>query len=194
VSGTQSSAYTERLVALGGARWKKLLNVQAPYRWNMRRLRLGRTLDVGCGIGRVLAHLDGNAVGVDHNPASVDVCRGLGFEAYLPAEFFERYAGRRDFDSVLLAHVVEHMRPGEAIELIEPYLECLKPGGRLVLLTPQESGFRSDPTHVHFTDFGGQRRIVEALGMHVERQFSFPFPRTFGGLFKYNEFVCTARR
>ena len=30
-----------------GAGWKRLLNVQAPYRWNVRRLDLGFTLDVG---------------------------------------------------------------------------------------------------------------------------------------------------
>ena len=53
--------------------WKKALNVQAPYRWNLRRQRLGRTLDVGCGIGRNLETLDPGSVGVDHNEHSVAV-------------------------------------------------------------------------------------------------------------------------
>ena len=52
-SDTTAQAYTDRLAALEQARWKQLLDVQAPYRWNLRRL-LGehRVLDVGCGIGR----------------------------------------------------------------------------------------------------------------------------------------------
>ena len=50
--GTEGADYTERLQRIGGARWKRMLGSQAPYRWNIRRLNLGRTLDVGCGIGR----------------------------------------------------------------------------------------------------------------------------------------------
>ena len=74
--------YAERLETLEGARWKRLLDVQAPYRWNLRRLGLGFTLDVGCGIGRNLLHLDRRGVGVDHNVASVEIARGRGCTAY----------------------------------------------------------------------------------------------------------------
>jgi SAM-dependent methyltransferase len=59
--------YAARLDRIGRSRWRKLLNVQAPYRSNLRRLAPGFTLDVGCGVGRNLAHLDGLAVGVDAN-------------------------------------------------------------------------------------------------------------------------------
>ena len=49
-------------------RWKRILDVQAPYRWNLRRL-LGtrRTLDVGCGIGRNLVNLPVGSVGVSRH-------------------------------------------------------------------------------------------------------------------------------
>ena len=59
-----------------------------PYRWNLRRLRLGRVLDVGCGIGRNLQHLDADAVGVDHNQDSVTIARQRGLTAYVPEAFF----------------------------------------------------------------------------------------------------------
>ena len=36
--GTQGSAYTNRLLSLEAPAWKRLLNVQAPYRRNVRRL------------------------------------------------------------------------------------------------------------------------------------------------------------
>src|SRR4051794_23992292 len=86
-AGTHSDAYAERLTRLGGKRWKRLLDVQAPYRWNLRRLDLGFTLDVGCGLGRNLEHLGGNGVGIDHNDACVAACRARGLTAYGPAEF-----------------------------------------------------------------------------------------------------------
>ena len=60
--GTDAPDYATRLQTLEQARWKQLLDVQAPYRWNIRRLGLGRTLDVGCRLGRNLAHLDGRGV------------------------------------------------------------------------------------------------------------------------------------
>src|SRR5690349_17057220 len=54
---TSGADYAARLHALQGKRWKRLLNVQAPYQWNLRRRHLGRTLEIGCGIGRNLASL-----------------------------------------------------------------------------------------------------------------------------------------
>ena len=49
---TADPAYTARLRDLEGRGWKQRLDVQAPYRWNLRRLHPGLTLDVGCEIGR----------------------------------------------------------------------------------------------------------------------------------------------
>ena len=53
----QLASYADRLRRKEDARWKQVLDVQAPYRWNLRRQELGRTLDVGCGIGRNLVSL-----------------------------------------------------------------------------------------------------------------------------------------
>jgi SAM-dependent methyltransferase len=193
--GTQDAAYAERLARLGGARWKQALNVQAPYRWNLRRLGLGDTLDVGCGIGRNLVALSLGSLGVDHNPHSVEIARQRGLTAYEPAEFHalaaQRY--RRHFDSLLLAHVIEHLTPESAGTLLAEYLPYLRPGATLALICPQEAGYRSDPTHVTFTDFDQMRAFAGRFGAHVTRELSFPFPRPVGRVFRYNEFVLLAR-
>ena len=110
-ASTAGMEYTRRLRQLGGRRWKQLLNVQAPYRWNVQRLGLGRTLDIGCGIGSNLHHLGGTAVGVDHNPDSAAHARACGLRAYTVEEFFAPgTAEPGSFDSLLVAHVLEHMR------------------------------------------------------------------------------------
>lgn len=101
---TEGEDYTERLTTLASARWKQVLDVQRPYRWNLRRLHLGRTLDVGCGIGRNLVNLGSNSVGVDHNPTSIAACRAQGLEAYTTEEFRSTDIGAPGaFDALLAA-------------------------------------------------------------------------------------------
>jgi SAM-dependent methyltransferase len=192
---TEGVDYTDRLRRVTGARWKRWLNTQAPYRWNVRRLDLGHTLDIGCGLGRNLAHLGGNGVGVDHNPTSVEVARAQGLTAFTIDEFLaSAYAKPETFDSALGAHLVEHLTEPQAREVVGMYLPYLKSGGRVVFITPQERGYASDATHVKFMDFAEVGKLARDLGLTVERQYSFPFPRAFGKLFKYNEFVVVARK
>jgi SAM-dependent methyltransferase len=193
--GTEAEYYTRRLQRLGGARWKRVIDAQAPYRWNIRRLELGHTLDVGCGIGRNLAHLDGNGVGVDHNPSSVQACRVLGLEAYTIDDFLaSAYARPGAFDAMLAAHLVEHLPEPAARDVIGRYLPYVRGGGRIVMITPQERGYASDATHVRFVRFEEAADLARALGLQVERQYSFPFPRPAGKVFTYNEFVTIARK
>jgi len=40
---TQGPEYTDELLAKQMAWWKRILDVQAPYRWNLRRLNPGFT-------------------------------------------------------------------------------------------------------------------------------------------------------
>lgn len=192
--GTDGADYTDRLQRLSSARWKQVLDVQAPYRWNLRRLKLGRTLDIGCGIGRNLANLGADGIGVDHNPSSVQTCRSLGMTAYTSEEFFrDGHAAPGAFDAMLAAHLLEHMPAEQAREVVKSYLPCVKPGGRAVFITPQERGYDSDETHVRWVGFAEAAQLCEELGMTVERQYSFPFPRPAGKVFTYNEFVTVAR-
>jgi 2-polyprenyl-3-methyl-5-hydroxy-6-metoxy-1,4-benzoquinol methylase len=190
---TSGHTYAERLQRLEGARWRQVLNVQAPYRWNIRRLGLGHTLDVGCGLGRNLAHLGGDGVGVDHNAEAIGVARSKGLQAYTSEEFpNSKIAKPSSFDSMLLAHVVEHMSFDDAVGLVKAYLPYVRPGGHVCFITPQERGYATDATHVRFVDFDKLAELGAALGLTVERQYSFPFPRIAGTVFPYNEFVLLA--
>ncbi len=188
---THTRDYTLRLERLSGAPWKRWLNVQAPYRWNLRRLELGFTLDIGCGVGRNLLHLDGCGVGVDPNPHSVAAARGQGLTAYASGDFRgSAHAVAESFDSLLLAHVAEHVGLAAATALVGDYLEFLKRGGKVVVICPQEAGQRSDPSHVEFMPPEKLRRILTANGLEPLRSFSFPFPRFAGRLFPHNESIA----
>jgi 2-polyprenyl-3-methyl-5-hydroxy-6-metoxy-1,4-benzoquinol methylase len=134
-------------------------------------------------------------VGVDHNAHSVEACRRSGFVAFTPEEFRRsNYAVAGRFDSLLLSHVAEHMTFGEFVQLLREYAPLLEPGGRIVVMTPQEAGFRSDTTHVEFFDLAKIRAAVEQVGFLPVREYSFPFPRAVGRIFTYNEFVSVSRR
>ena len=150
---TTSQAYAQRLERLEGARWKRLLDVQRPYRWNVRRLDLGRTLDVGCGIGRNLVALPQASLGVDHNASSVATARERGLDAITSAEFDDRYPeppAQPEFEGILLAHVLEHMTREEALGLLRHYLPHAT--SKVAVICPQEKGYTTDSTHVTFLD------------------------------------------
>ena len=194
MDNTRGQEYTDRLAGLADVRWKQVLSVQAPYRWNIRRLKPGRTLDIGCGIGRNLTHLD-DAVGVDHNASSIQVARERGLTAWTSQDWPTcPDAVPQSFDTILLAHVLEHLDEATGDEVISSYLPYLRPSGRLILICPQERGYTTDPTHVRFLDMSAMRATGRRLGFVAERSFSFPFPRSAGKVFPYNEFVVVAGR
>lgn len=188
--------YARRLQQLQQARWKRVLDVQRPYRWNLDRLCSGRVLEVGCGIGRNLKNLRRLAsapVGVDTNPESIRIAREQGFEAYTLEEFLAGDVCVPDsFDTLLLSHVLEHVTFEECSQLLDSYLPLLAPGGRVVIECPQEAGYPLDPTHIRWVDFDEARRQCEDKGLTVTRQYSYPFPRWAGPAFVYNQFETLA--
>jgi 2-polyprenyl-3-methyl-5-hydroxy-6-metoxy-1,4-benzoquinol methylase len=193
---TNQPDYSQRL--LGSDKlWKQILNVQYPYRWALRKMNLGKTIDIGCGIGRVLAWLDKNSIGVDHNPTSINICLSKGLKALTTESFSEMVCSKeielKSFDNLLLAHVLEHLEIEEQLEILKSYLPYLKKDGGVFIITPQEVGYASDATHITYTDFERIRKILTELNLELLSQKSFPFPRIFGKFFKYNEFHTYAR-
>lgn len=188
---TRDEWYTLRLLSIRRNAWKRFLRPVNPYRILLQRV-VGddKTLEVGCGIGRVLDWLP-NGIGVDHNESSVNFCRAKGLEAYTVSDF-ESKTDRFTlaFECLTFVHFFEHIKSESQFEVLNHYLSYLKPGGKVLVICPMERGFDSDETHVAFMDFYDIRTLMFSAGLLEIKSFSFPFPRHAGRFFIYNEFIC----
>ncbi|TCO58684.1 class I SAM-dependent methyltransferase [Actinocrispum wychmicini] len=194
-SETAEEWYAKRMTGLGAkfsaVRWAHGI----VYKRHVQSVTHGRVLDVGCGIGSNLGSVWPSSVGVDHNEHSIAEARARGFNAFTSEEFHARADEyKAAFDSILCAHVMEHMDRDSGVSVLEEYLPYLKTTGTVALIMPQEAGYKTDPTHVRLVDFDGARDLLEAVGLKVQRSFSWPLPRKYGPSLRSNEFVVTGRR
>lgn len=125
--------------------------------------------DLGAGHGEFLALLvaQGHTVaGVDIDPAMAARCRDLGFDV-AHGDALEWLASAPEaFDGLFSSNVIEHL-PAQTVEAwIAASFAALKPGGILVLATPNPESlivqfheFWRDPTHVRMYS----RQLLEFL-------------------------------
>jgi glycosyltransferase involved in cell wall biosynthesis/predicted SAM-dependent methyltransferase len=111
-----------------------------------RRYMAGKTLNLGCGNDP----LDLKAEGV----VNLDVTDEWP-EGFLPrkcpvdvvADAREALPFEKEFDSVILGEVLEHLSEGDGIEILKNCRKVLKPGGRLVITVPNDSGRPHENQH-----------------------------------------------
>jgi SAM-dependent methyltransferase len=105
------------------------------------RQKAGRFLDVGCGSGESLelAQSAGwSAEGVDFDPQAVAIARQRGLAVHC-GQLSERGLADGSFDLVLMSHVIEHVH--DPLALLSECRRVLRPGGTIVLLTPNSAGW-----------------------------------------------------
>lgn len=172
-------------------RYRLFDEVNAPYlRWQLEQFGpyLGqRVLEVGCGVGGVLAQL-----------IPRDFVMGIDVEAEMVAYARTRFATagnnefatldisalsdddlarleRHGFDSVVCINVLEHVKDDEAA--LATMARVLVPGGALALLVPAHPSLygRYDAMEGHFRRYtrAGLRGLLTRSGFAVTRLYSF---------------------
>lgn len=135
----------------------------------------GQCLDVGCGIGDMLAYRGSETVGVDVNRSNVAYCRARGLTAQdmdvdrLP---FDDCA----FDSALMDNVLEHV--SEPAPLLAEVRRVLRPRGCLLIGVPGRRGWAADPDHKVFYDEDSLRECVSTAGFTLMECFHTPLWRS----------------
>jgi SAM-dependent methyltransferase len=134
----------------------------------------GRLLEVGCAYGFFLEEARGffeYRAGTDYSPAALAKAAGRADRTFLGG--VEPVPAEERFDCAACIHVIEHIY--EPVGFVESLLARLKPGGWVVLATPDMGSFWRPllgrrwpffkvPEHVTYYDRGSLERLLRAAG------------------------------
>jgi 2-polyprenyl-3-methyl-5-hydroxy-6-metoxy-1,4-benzoquinol methylase len=121
-------------------------------------LKAAPMIDIGCGRGEWIGLLQEQgyqAKGVDLNRENISSCvaRGLAAEAGDGLDWLRR-AESQSLALISSFHVIEHLSLAQVNSLLVEALRCLKPGGMIILETPNPENlitaahrFYTDPSH-----------------------------------------------
>lgn len=156
----------------------------------------GPAIDLGCGVGELLARLPAGSVGLEINKASVEHCRAKGLEVTYYDGWADdwRLSVVRDddvrYDTLVMSHVLEHVDEPE--EVLHRLLTAAGPLGlrQVLIIVPGRAGFRSQETHRTFVESGmlSGTDLTRGTGFVLSSTSYFPGNlRWIGDVFTYHE-------
>lgn len=107
-----------------------------------------RILDVGCGQGRYLIPLarEHEVIGIDASHLQVQKMKGKGYNVLHTSE---QSLLEKQFDYIIMSHIIEHISPERIVCFFNNYLSLLKSTGYLLIATPlMHQGFYDDYDHI----------------------------------------------
>jgi SAM-dependent methyltransferase len=137
-----------------------------------------KLLEIGCGSGRqleFLRQLGWQAEGLDLDPAAVKAASARGLTVHAGSLKEQRFPDG-SFDAVVSSHVIEHVH--DPVGLLRECGRILRPGGRLVIVTPNTASwghmwFRSNwlaldpPRHLHLFNPISLRHAAEQADLRI---------------------------
>jgi 2-polyprenyl-3-methyl-5-hydroxy-6-metoxy-1,4-benzoquinol methylase len=141
----------------------------------------GRLLDVGCGDGEFLHRMTQQGwkgKGIDFDDAAIASGKARYGLDLVTGDFQTAEFAERDYDAITLSHVIEHVP--DPVGCLEKCLRLLRPGGRLVVTTPNSRSlghrqFRESwrglepPRHLHIFHPALLGEIARRAGLDVVR-------------------------
>jgi 2-polyprenyl-3-methyl-5-hydroxy-6-metoxy-1,4-benzoquinol methylase len=140
------------------------------------RDRSARIADIGCGGGSFLYFLRQrgytNVAGVDRSREQIELAHRRGIEDAVlgDAEGFLA-ANQESFDCLTSFDVVEHIPREDTLEFLRALFNALRPGGRLILRTPNGAGPLG--SRIRYSDFTHEQAFTRASIAQVLRLAGF---------------------
>jgi O-antigen chain-terminating methyltransferase len=154
---------------------KERLRAYQPFLVNIKNIDAnGKALDLGCGRGEwleILAELKIEASGIDLDEGMLSDCRNLGLDVE-QGNAIAKVSQQPDNSLVLISgfHIAEHLSNADLQTLIQESFRALKPGGLLILETPNTENisvatvnFYFDPSHLRPIP----AKLLQFLTLHV---------------------------
>ena len=135
----------------------------------------GRLLDLGCGSGlwlQTMRALGWKVEGVDFDPGAAKAAAAGGLSVRCGSLEEQRFPAGA-FDAITMSHVVEHLP--DPLQTLAECARLLKPGGRLILWTPNAASFGhrlfgqhwrglEPPRHLHLFSPRSMRAMLAKAG------------------------------
>lgn len=121
----------------------------AGYELISNRIGSGVGLDIGCGIGtesRLLARDDRMVIGLDYDLGTAGLAQAA-IDGVVCGDARQLPFRTNSLDWVSSSHIIEHFTDPE--RHVAEIARVLRPGGRLVVLTPNAPADFENPFHVH---------------------------------------------
>ena len=180
-SGYADTTYVEQEASLR-ATFKCLLRNLAK-----RGATGGDLLEVGCGYGYLLDEARSffqRRVGTEFSPQAADLARETGAEVFVGG--VEQLPSAARFDCLVATQVIEHVY--DPISFVRRLVRHVKPGGHVVLATPDIGGALRKmmgrrwpsfkvPEHVVYFDFDSLESLMRQGG--IEKISRMPYPHAF---------------
>ena len=132
--------------------------------WVLSVISDGDLLEIGCGNGgmtRLLSPLVDSITAFDVSEPSLELLRKLELPNVTTAQgLIEDFKPGRAFDWVLLSEVIEHLR--DPVTTVCKAFELVKPGGALVLTTP--NGHWESDEHLHEFSLETFAKVIAETG------------------------------
>ena len=133
-------------------------------------------LDIGCGYGEFLYFLRSlgyrNIVGLDQCKGELNVGRSMGLPNLIEANAMAYLQDKKDsFDVICAFNFFEHLRKDEILHVLHLIHQSLKPGGRLLAVTP--NGLSPFGGATRYWDFSHETGFTPASWRQVARITGF---------------------
>jgi SAM-dependent methyltransferase len=147
--------------------------------------------DVGCGSGQAMfafKQAGYDAIGIEPDPAARALASRIGQVCAGTAEALPEAIAGREFDVVLLSHVLEHcIDPAVALRNVK---RLLAPDGTAIIEVPNNAAvgfemhgpgwfFADIPRHLQFFTEGSLRKALNLAGLRVTRTIYTGYTRQF---------------